>query len=133
MASGAEQQVFNQVFRFVRPIIWPERDEGIGGAHHRQGGPGNIENAGHVEPPQIGRLLQLGQPLKQHGLNGVSGSPRSVRRLGGLLDVGAIEFVRHNIEEQSGDMALENLSDLYCGGQTRVVSGASIEPEPSRP
>src|SRR3981189_1662168 len=56
-------------------------------------------------------------------------SPRSVKRLGDLIDVGAIKFVRHNIEEQSGDMALENLSDLCCGGQTRVLSGASIEPE----
>ena len=128
MASGAEQEVFDQLLRFIRAAIRPQRDEGVGGPCHRQSGLGNIQFAGHVEPPQVGWLLQLCEALKQHGFGGITGLPGSVWRFGGLIGTDAIEPVRNNIEEQARDVALEDLSDLGGGSQSRVVSGCPIEP-----
>jgi len=54
MASGAEQQIFDQLFRFVRSTVRPKCDEGVGGLCHRQSGLGDIEIAGYIEPAQVG-------------------------------------------------------------------------------
>jgi hypothetical protein len=41
---------------------------------------------------------------------------------------GAIEAVRNNVEEQGGDMTLEDFGDLAGGSQTWIFLGSPIQP-----
>jgi hypothetical protein len=96
MTSGSEKEVLDQAFRLVRSTVWPKRDEGVGGTGQRQGGIGNLV-ADHIEPAQVGWLLQLRQALKHRGFDGVARLLGSVEHFGGLTGGSAIKVVVNGV------------------------------------
>jgi hypothetical protein len=113
MASAAEQHVLDQSLRFAWPTVRPQRDEDIGGPHHRQRGLGNIKFVFDVQPPQNGWQLQAVEALEQQVFS----------RIGGLAG-GFGMPLGSDSEEQPCNMAFEHLGDLGDGSQTCIVPRA---------
>jgi hypothetical protein len=132
MAPGAEQQVLDQAFRFAHSAVWPKRHEGGGGARHLQGFIGSIIVVDDVEPAQIGRMWQFRQALEHRGFDRVARLPRGIQQSGNLIGTGAIEPVRdkrrQGVEEQPGNMTVEDFGDLADGCKPNIVCRRAVQP-----
>jgi hypothetical protein len=77
-------------------------------------------------------VLQPRQPFEHRGFDNVACLFRRIQQFGGLTGATAIAPVRderrQNVEEQPGDMALEDFGDLVDRSQAHIISGRPIEP-----
>jgi hypothetical protein len=132
VAPGAKQQVLDQAFRFAHSAVWPKRHEGGGGARHLQGFIGSIIVVDDVEPAQIGRVWQFREALEHRGFDRVARLSRCIQQFGDFIGTGTIEPVgdkgRQRVEEQPGNMTVEDFGDLADGCKPNIVCRRAVQP-----